>query len=96
LWRAAWKPEYWKPKIRLGFSKRVSAENKLCRRFRGNGREPTVPEATGLETYGENLEGRWSLSGPPRAYLRRLSKKSVRQDQFSWVSECPVSRVEWW
>jgi hypothetical protein len=72
VWRAAWKPEYWRPKIRLGFSKRVSAETKLCRCFRGNGRESTVPEATGLETYGKNLEGRWSLSGPLRAYLRRF------------------------
>jgi hypothetical protein len=40
------------------FAKRVSAETNLCRRFRGNGRESTVPEETGLETYEENLEGR--------------------------------------
>jgi hypothetical protein len=76
LWRPAWKPEYWNPKIRLGFAKRISAETNLCEHFHDNGRESTVPEATGLETDGENLEGWWSLSGLPRAYLRRLSKQS--------------------
>jgi hypothetical protein len=82
LWRAAWKPEYCNPKIRLGFAKRVSAETNPCRRFRGNGRESTVPEATGLETDAENLEVWWSLSGPPRAYLRRLSKQSKSRSRF--------------
>jgi hypothetical protein len=49
----------------------------------------TVPKATGLETYGENLEGRYSLSDPPRAYeyLRRLSKEPAVKRVKSQVAE---------
>jgi hypothetical protein len=38
-----------------------------------------------LEIYGENLEGRCSLFGPPRAYLR--IKESAVKENESQVTE---------
>jgi hypothetical protein len=34
-----------------------------------------ITDRRGLEIYGENLEGRCSLSGPPRTYLRIKSQQ---------------------